>query len=186
MSRTFSTKNGSVESLKFSCKWGFAPEGPPDAHDGVLGQAGGGGHGAGAPVGRLRGPRLQGPGHDGFDLRVGDGAGRPATGCIPQRLQAALHKALPPFTDGLDGYPLSGGHGRIAQAAGTIQDDAGSFSAPRWSVLGRRARSSSFAFSSAVKISSFLGRPVRIAQHHTKPSYFTNLSLRTLVGHLTR
>jgi hypothetical protein len=117
MSRTFSTKNGSVE---------LEPEGPPDPDDRVLGEAAGRGHRPRAPVGGVLGPCLQRAGDDGLHLVIGDLARLTRARGVAQGFQTALEEARTPFAHRLDGHRLLGRHGGVGEAGGTIQDDAGS------------------------------------------------------------
>ena len=125
MSRTFSTKKGSRGEFEVFLQVRLEPEGPPDAHDRVLIEAAGLGHGAGAPMRGLFGPGLQGSGDDLLDLGVGELARLAGAGRIAQGPQAAIQKAPTPLAHGLDRHLMPGRHGCVAQASRAIQHDPG-------------------------------------------------------------
>src|SRR5689334_19438124 len=114
MSRTFSTKNGSVDSLKFSCKWGLSPKARQmrtmafwvrpvaAAMERVLQWVACGGR-----VSRVRVTTAS----TCASVRV---RGGPERGASRERLQTALDKALTPFAHRLDGDAAFGGHRRVA------------------------------------------------------------------------
>ena len=84
MSRTFSTKNGSLESLKVFFPVRLEAEGLPDAFDGAMGKPDLPSHQPGAPLGGRFGLLFQSLCNHRFDLAVGDSPRRAAAGASPK------------------------------------------------------------------------------------------------------
>src|SRR6266851_4183086 len=99
-------------------------KGPPDAADYGLTHSAAPGQRASAPVRRISGEALQGQSHDPLNLRVTDLARRPGPRLVQQPVQPPRHKALPPFADGLVGYPKLVRYRRVGITGRALQNHA--------------------------------------------------------------
>ena len=113
MSRTLSMKKrGSAGNLEGLRTMRLQSEGSPDASHGRLIQSAGLCHRTGTPAGRIRRRRLQGEGHNSFDLLVGQGAAVFLAGVHlskPSSPRAA--KRLPLSPTRMRGHSQTLGHG---------------------------------------------------------------------------
>lgn len=98
-------------------------KGPPDAHDGILVETAGLGHGAGAPVRRVFRAGFQRAGDHRLDFGIRQFAGLAGAGRITQGTQSSVQKTLPPLAHRREGYPPLGRHGGVAQTRRTVQDN---------------------------------------------------------------
>jgi hypothetical protein len=75
-------------------------------------------------VGRVGGDALQGEPHHVLNLRITDLPWRPGARLIEQTIETAVHEALPPFTDGLRGYPELARNHQVGIASRTLQHNS--------------------------------------------------------------
>ena len=119
----FPDKEGLGGELAILLQMRLAPAGPPKAHEGVLIEAAGLGHGAGTPVRGILGPGLPRAGDDGLNLRLRELARRTRARGITQSPQPSVEETRPPLAHGLAGDSTPGCHGGVPQAGRAIQHD---------------------------------------------------------------
>ena len=100
------------------------PKGTPDAADRALTQSAALGHRARTPVSRIGGGAFQGEPHHSLNLRITDLTRRPRAWLIEQTIQTAVQKALPPFADGLWGYPEFACNHHVGVASRALQHNS--------------------------------------------------------------
>lgn len=123
MSRAFSTKSGSLESLKFSCRCGFSPDARQMRTMAFCVIPFGFGHRARAPVRRPHRFFFQRARDDRLDLGVGELARLSRPWRIAQAGQPLRQEALPPLPNCRQCYFVPLSHCRVTHPARAIQHD---------------------------------------------------------------
>ena len=159
MSRTFSTKKGSDDSLKASVRWGCNPKARQIRLTVLWLRPTASGHGAGAPVGGILGRGLQRQCNHPFHVVIGNRSGPTAAGFVRQPVQSPFHKPRPPLSHRFVRHPQFGTHCGVAPALGARQNHPGS-QRQGLGRLGPRTHRSSVSRSASDKISAGMGRPI--------------------------